>query len=260
MNASVSVLLTFLLLGHGRLFAADQTINPDRPGIADGSESVGRQRFQIEFGIDRQHGSDSAIDQRATSTPLLLRYGVTDRLEVRVETEGYRRASLTGSLQQQTSSSWQPFAVGAKLHLLDRQEGRPGIGWIARISPPSGTGETRSNLTTGDLRLAADYDLSTKWSLNPNAGIGSYEDANGRRFTAGLAALTIQYNLTEKLNAFVDGGLQSPADRSGGSNLQLDAGAAWIFGSNTQLDASVTWTARGSGPNVTWSAGMSRRF
>lgn len=249
-----------LLLAPHPLAAADEPINPDRPGIADGSEAVGRQRFQIEFGINRDHTSDSGVDERATSTPLLFRYGITDRLEARVESQGYQRATVTDGLQRDTSSSWQPFSVGVKFHFLDRQQGRPSLGLIARVSPRSGTGETRSHRTTGDLRLAADYDLSKKWSLNPNLGVASYEGGDGRSFTATLAALTIQYNVTETFNTFVDGGLQSPQDRSGGSTLQFDTGAAWILGGSTQLDASVTWSARGSGPNVTWSAGISRKF
>ena len=260
MKLPLALLATSLLLAPHALAAAEEPINPDRPGIADGSEAVGRQRFQIEFGINRDHTSDSGFDERGTSTPLLFRYGITDRLEARVESQGYHRSTATDGRQRETSSSWQPFSVGAKFHFLDRQEGRPSLGLIARVSPPSGTGETRSRLTTGDLRLAADYDLSKKWSLNPNLGLASYEGSDGRRFTATLAALTIQYNVTEKFNTFVDGGLQSQQNRSGGSTLQLDTGAAWILGNDTQLDASVTWTARGSGPNVTWSAGISRRF
>ena len=249
---------TLLLIAPSRLLAADDPINPDRPGLADGSETVGPQKFQIELGIDRDH--TTATEERSTSTPLLLRYGLTSRLEARLETQGYQRTSSSDGLQRQTSSTLNPLSIGAKFHFLDRQEGRPSLGLIARLTPPSGTGDTKSHLTTGDLRLAADYDLSKKWTVNPNVGVAAYEGPDGRRFSAALTALTIQYNINENLNAFIDGGLQSPQDRDGGSSLQLDTGAAWILGNDTQLDASVTWTARGSGPNVTWSAGISRRF
>jgi hypothetical protein len=257
MKILLTTIAAALLFSPFALCAADDPINPDRPGIADGSETVGRQKFQIELGLERDHASDSGIDERTISTPLLLRYGLTDRIEARVETGGYQRTTISDG---SSSSSLQPVSIGAKFHFLDRQEGRPSLGVIARLFPPSGTGDSRSHLTAGDLRLAADYDLSKKWSLNPNVGVASYEGSDGHRFTAALAAMTLQYNITEKINAFVDGGLQSPEDGHGGSNLQLDTGAAWVIGNDTQLDASVTWTAHGSGANVIWAVGISRRF
>ncbi|HEX3580294.1 MAG TPA: transporter [Thermoanaerobaculia bacterium] len=188
--------------------ADDDLINPDRPGIADGSQTVGRGTFQIETGIDREQG-DNAF-------PTLLRYGISKNFEARVESD----SALTHPL------------LGFKFHFADT----PSLGVIVRA------GEHHE----GDVRLAADINLGEKWSLNPNVGIN--------RDRGALAALTIQYNITQKANVFVDGGYDT-------TQLQLDAGAAWIIGRNTQLDASITWGAHGAGvPNVVYSAGISRRF
>ena len=48
-------------------FADDQVINPDRPGIADGSMTVGRGTFQIETSVER----DDQSHERDLSTPTL---------------------------------------------------------------------------------------------------------------------------------------------------------------------------------------------
>jgi hypothetical protein len=188
--------------------ADDDLINPDRPGIADGSQTVARGVFQLETGVDREKGDNSF--------PTLLRYGISKNFEARVESDN----ALTHPL------------LGFKFHFADA----PSLGVIVRA------GEHHE----GDVRLAADINLGEKWSLNPNIGIN--------RDRGALAALTVQYNLTPHANVFVDGGYDT-------SQLQLDAGAAWILGRNTQLDASATWGARGAGvPNVVYSAGISRRF
>jgi hypothetical protein len=205
------------LFGVAILFAAlslhaaddpEDLINPDRPGIADGSQTVGRAKFQLETGIDREHGENAF--------PTLLRYGITKNFEARVESE----SALTHPL------------IGFKAHFADA----PSLGVIVRA------GEHHE----GDVRLAADFNLGEKWSLNPNVGIN--------RDRGALAALTVQYNLSQRANVFVDGGYDT-------SQLLIDAGGAWIIGRDTQLDASATWGARGRGvPNVVYSAGISRRF
>ena len=214
-----------------------EPINPDRPGIADGSQSVGRGIFQVELGGERDHFADA----REWSTPLLLRYGVSAPFELRVESEGF------------TSNGWAPPSIGFKYHFLDT----PSLGIIARYFPPF-----RAQQYSADLRLAADINLDKdeKWSLNPNIGISTQDDSDGR-FTAALAALTLQYNVSKKFNVFVDGGLQAPESRGGSSSLILDTGAAWIIGNDTQLDVEAGWGAHGqTPPNVFIGAGISRRF
>lgn len=63
----------------------DDYINPDRPGIADGSKVLSAGQFQIEAGLQREdHGSGQVSDQRLF-IPTLLRFGLDNRWEVRVE-------------------------------------------------------------------------------------------------------------------------------------------------------------------------------
>lgn len=235
-----------LLIGPAALAQAPQAdlMNPDRPGIADGSAVVGRGIFQIEAGLERDHDAGD----RSIATPLLLRYGFNKSFEMRVEGNGYVHAN--------GGSGFAPLSIGAKCHFLDA----PSLGIIARLFPPSGTGAQRSHATTGDVRFAADINLGEKWALNPNIGVASQDDGAGH-FTAGLAALTLQYNISDRANVFVDGASQSPEERGGGASLVLDAGTAWIVGSNTQFDISAGWRARGAKPpNLFLAAGISRRF
>ncbi|MEA2240070.1 MAG: hypothetical protein QOC81_4794 [Thermoanaerobaculia bacterium] len=219
-------------------------INADRPGLADSSGVVGPGRFQTEAGLERDHDGDST----AIATPLLLRYGLTKAVELRVEGNGYVHAD--------GANGFAPLSIGAKVHFADA----PSLGIITRVFVPSGSGAQRSHETTGDIRLAADIGLGERWSLNPNIGVASLDDGDGR-FTAGLAALTVQYSFSDHANVFADAALASPEARGGATGLVIDAGAVRIIGSNTQLDVSFGWRAQGStAPNVFWSAGISRRF
>ena len=219
-------------------------INSDRPGLADSSAVVGARVWQIEAGLERDHDADG----RSLSTPHLLRYGATNALEFRVEGDGY--------VHSDGGSGFAPLSLGAKYHFSEA----PSLGVIARVFVPSGTGSQRSHTTNGDLRLAADIDVTEKWSINPNIGVASQDDGDGR-FTAGLAALTLQYSFSDRANVFIDGAAQTPERHGGGTSLIVDTGAAWIIGRDMQFDISAGWGARGStAPNVFWSAGISRRF
>lgn len=238
-----AVVFLFLLASTAVAQDAD-LINPDRPGIADGSAVVGPGIFQLEAGLERDHASDG----RSTATPLLFRYGLSKAFEMRVEGNGY--------IQADGANGFAPVSLGMKYHFADA----PSLGVIARIFVPSGTGVQRSHATAADVRLAADITIGEKWSLNPNVGLGSQDDGDGR-FTSGLAALTVQFNISERANVFVDGSVQSPEQRGGTISLIVDVGGALIVGRNTQLDASAGWGAHGTTPpNVFLAAGISRRF
>ena len=189
-----SAFAVVLLFAAATLPAQEQRdpINADRPGIADGSQTVGRGTFQVELGGERDHFADGNV--RVLSTPLLLRYGLTAPLELRVESAGYGRATAPGF----SASGWSPLSLGFKYHFLDK----PSLGIIARYFPASGSGAFKSEHPSADLRLAADVDLSETWSLNPNVGVTTRNDGDGR-FTAALAALTLQYNVSKTFNVFV---------------------------------------------------------
>jgi hypothetical protein len=238
-------IVAFLFLVALPAFAQDaDLINPDRPGLADGSAVVGPGIFQLEAGLERDHSSDG----RSVATPLLLRYGVSKTLELRVEGDGYIHAD--------GANGFAPLAIGAKYHFA----GDPSMGVIASVSIPSGTGAQRSHATSGGAVFTADINLGEKWSFNPNVGVTSQDDGDGR-FTAGIAALTVQYNLSDRANVFVDGAAQSIERRGGGSSLIVDTGAAWIVGRDTQFDVSIGWGAHGTTPpSVFVGAGISRRF
>lgn len=223
---------------------ADDLINADRPGIADSSTTVGRGTFQAELGVERDDMPDRS---RVTTTPLLLRYGLSKNLELRVETDGRESATIDGAHE----GGYAPVAAGVKWHFADA----PSLGIIGSIAPKSGSGVFRSERIADELRLAADINLGEKWSLNPNVGV-SHEETTGA-----TAALTVQYNLSDRFNVFVDGGYEHPQERGGTYSLNLDAGTAYIVGRNTQLDFSLGWGGHGADvPRVWWAAGISRRF
>jgi hypothetical protein len=257
---SAGLLLT---LSPGALAQEDDYINPDRPGIADGSKVVGDGRFQIETGIQRELRNNDGLNERRLFLPTLLRYGVNEKWEIRVESNVYtwKRESdpLTGTRRSRGTS---PVSLGAKYQFQDSKNSmQPSFGAIFRIFPASGSQEFGTKHTTGDIRLAADWDFAPDWSLNPNLGLAIYEDEQNQKFTARLFALTLNYNPTKTLNFFVDTGVQSPEKKDGSSSVIYDAGIAYLVNRDIQLDLSVgTGPVGTTPPHPFYSLGISKRF
>lgn len=230
--------IAVLLLCAAVARADDDLIDADRPGIADGSHSVKKGRFQIEFGYERD---DSSADQ-LRFFPTLLRYGITDSFELRAESGTFEH--------NDEGSGWDTVSLGFKDHFYDKNN--VSLGVIGRWFFPTGSGEFKSSRHYGDVRLAGDMQFGDRWAINPNAGvaIGSSDSSS----TTATGALTVQYNLTPKSNVFVDGSVQK-------SLVIVDTGAAFILGNDSQIDVSLGWGAHGAdAPRVFWSAGVSHRF
>ncbi len=239
--------------------AADDVINPDRPGIADGSTVIGRGRFQLETGFQHELRDEKGDEERTIFVPTLFRVGLSDRWEARFE--GNTFTTITSGANRTTDVA--PVSVGMKFQ-IQNSAGRhqPSLGTILRVFPPSGSGDLHTNHTTGDLRLAADWDLTSKLSLNPNAGVAFYEDEAGARFVAGLFALTLNYfNATKTINPFVDIGIQTPEGSATGTAVIIDGGLAYLPGRNVQIDVSAGTGANGqTPPHPFFSIGLSLRF
>lgn len=238
-------------------------INPDRPGIADGSTTVGSGHFQIETAIQAEFRHDGDEHDRTIFFPTLLRYGLAEKLEVRVEGNSYSWMRQKDPSGISHSDGFAPTSIGMKYNFREAPEGsnQVSLGAIARVFPPSGSGDFRNTRTTGDVRLAADWEFADKWSINPNIGVGVFQDDSSRTYTAGIFAATLNFAPSKKLSFFADTGIQTPEEKGGKASVIIDGGMAYIIGHDIQLDLSVGTGVSGSTPPHPFiAAGFSKRF
>ena len=242
----------------------EDLINPDRPGIADGSTVIGAKTLQIESGFQEEFRHQKETREHTLFIPTLLRIGISDHWEARIEGNSFtRRSEFDSTGMTNHISGLAPFSIGVKYQIEDSKGIKhPSLGAIFRVFPSWGTSEFRTHHVTGDLRLAADWDFAPrlKLSLNPNVGVGVYEDDKGNAFAAELFAVTLNYLPSRKLNPFIDLGLQAPEEKGGKSAVIVDGGIAYIAGRNIQLDASVGAGVHGhTPPHPFMSLGISFR-
>jgi len=240
-------------------------INADRPGIADGSTVIGSKTFQLESGVQLEYRRSGDSREHTFFFPTLLRFGIGSRWEARIEGNTYTRdTTFASGIQTDQASGFAPTSLGFKYHFYQSSgEHQLSLGTIVRVFPSWGTNEFQTQHTTGDIRLAADWNFAPrlKLSLNPNVGVARYEDDQGRLFTAGLFATTLNYLPTKKLNPYIDIGVQSPETSGGKTAAVLDGGVAYVVGQNLQLDAGIGTRVHGvTGPHPLVEFGVSWRL
>jgi hypothetical protein len=191
---------------------------------------VGKGRLQLETGLqwEPNDGEDSIF------VPTLFRIGLSDRFELRFESNTFTRVAVGGESQ----SGLAPISIGAEAVLLEGEDRRPGVGVIGRFAPASGTNGFESNRMTGDVRLAADWAFAGPFSLNPNIGLGWYE-GDEQTFTTGLFALTLTYAPRPNVAWFIDAGGQTAEVQGGVLSTVVDAGVAYVPRENWQFDISA---------------------
>jgi hypothetical protein len=211
-------------------------ISADRPGIADSAALVGKGTWQIEAGAQWEihDGEDDLF------APALFRIGLSRRLEARVE--GNTLSSKLVGVDRQTGLA--PTSLGLKAGIVLADDDTPGVSMIGRVFPAWGTDAFRSENVTGDVRLAIDWAINDRWSLNPNGGFSWSEDGT-TSFATGLAAVTLAYSRRPNLSWFIDASFQQREAAEGTAATIWDGGVAYIPRQNWQFDISAGARTRG---------------
>jgi hypothetical protein len=232
-----SVVTVLLLSALAATLHAQEAIVADRPGFADGSSVVGKGTFQAELGINVDHDGDSVL-----SLPTLLRWGLSDALELRLESDVVSMSGGEGEVA--------PFAAGFKWRFRD---GAVPLSLLASVGVPSGEGQSASTGFESEVRVVSDIDLGGGFSLTPNAGVAFAE--------GGPASAVFAASLGKEVGAlapFVDFVLRTG---DGDTSMIVDGGVAWIVRDDTQLDVAGGATVLGD-DSSDWflTAGFSRKF
>ena len=259
-------LLVVALLGLSMLTAARaDAISTDRPDVVESSDVVGRGRVQIETGFQSERDVDGGFRTRTRTTPTLLRIGIQDALELRLETDGLTLSRSDGAAPAAGSSQrgWSDVALGVKWHVQDGDEGNgvPGMAWLLHLDADTGSSAFRGQGIRPSLRFVGEWELAHEMSVGVMPGLVLDRNAEGRRFVAGILAVTLGKGWTPAWRSFVELAAQQIASkRNGGSVVTFDAGATYLVNDALQLDVSLSRGLTREAPDLAWGVGASFRF
>jgi hypothetical protein len=242
---------------------AAEPIDTDGPDFVDSSEVVGTGRFQYELELSSEQNRRGADRSSKTSTPTLLKYGISNDIELRLETEGYVRLSNEDAGVASLRTGVGDTALGLKWHSQDRnsESGAPAVSWIAQIDAPSGTDGLGRRGYRPSLRSVWTWDLPHELALGVMPGIKSDTNDAGGRFTSGIFGAVLNRRVTESFRAFVEFSASRVAHgRDGGALADWDIGAAYLLTRDTQIGARTGVAANLNTPSGFVMVELAQRF
>jgi hypothetical protein len=151
-------------------------VDPDRPTITNTTSTVARGAGQIEVGVDAQVHGRARDDDFLVATPLIVRIGVHDKVELRVfDGDPVRWAvGQTGARQQHEIS------LGAKIQLFERgTTTKVSLGLQPQLLPvpPRGKATFWAPLPAVVLLFTVE---PGEWNVSVNAGVKTAPADTGR--------------------------------------------------------------------------------
>lgn len=227
----------------------DDWISTDRPDFVDSPEVLGKGRVQLETGIQQSK------DER--STPLLLRVGVSDRLELRLETDG----RVTDRSDPAHPGGWGDSGLSVKWQLNEGKDGTPTVGLIPQLDFATGSRGFKGNGTRPSLRMPMEWELPHDLSLGVMPGLYRDRDDNGRHYTTGMFGVTLAKGLSERADVFVEVSTPRIAHaRDGGTQASFDFGGGYSLTRDLRLDTGFMVGLNRYTPNLAFTVGLSVRM
>ena len=229
----------------------------DRPDATEAPSVVPKGSFQAELGGFYESFDENGIKTESyTYNTTLLRYGLLDRLELRLGWDIVDQKITDRNLNtEQSISGFSPLLAGVKVAITEEKGCLPEIGLIGHLMLPFTAGSDVKPETTGvDFRFAFAHTLSDRSSLSYNLGA---EWGNDSPEAAYIYTLAYGYAITDAFGAYVE--LYGDFPENSMANHLWDAGITYLVQHNIQLDATVG-TSFTDGQDILLSAGISFRI
>jgi hypothetical protein len=253
------VVACLLLLLAGATGAYGDDLDPDRPDVSSSARTVGAGRVQLESGVllERTRLAGEPTERRL-SVETLLRIGIGERLELRVDAE-----PLVGLRGAQDATDVGDFEIGAKWRFLDAAESTasPTLALLPFVKLPTAPTPIGTGKADYGLLLAASVDLPADFGLDANAGLAAVGQTRpGGHLLQALVSASLSRKLGGALTAFGEVFYASREEWNGRDQVGVDGGLVWTLRPNVALDAAVGTSLYGRAPDVFVRAGGSVRF
>lgn len=251
--------------------AAQAQISADRPGFSNSAATVAPGTFQAELGYDlTQNTSGSETFSTHSLGLLVLRYGVTDKLEVRANVgsigfaERLSNSSETEFESGYFGSSLDGLVTGPSVEVKARlfQSSTTTLTAFSQTSLPmlmSGAFETPDDRARQTLALLLDGALGENVSLTVNGGATFFWAAGVQedRLPSALFIPTLNFSINEQVGAYV--GYFGQYWEFANTNL-VEGGFTFLAHDDTQLDLNFGYRIDDNGDGYFLGLGLAQRF
>lgn len=197
----------------------------DRPGVGTGTGIVGKGKAMWEAGMayDYEDGAKSL-----TFCNSLLRYGLTNNWEMRLELNGLHTWD-----DSEHVIGIDAVNLATKVRLYEGEDAVPSIALLAGLTLPVGSEAFRPSHIAPSLTLLADHDVTDRLNIAYNAGL-DWDGETAAPTT--FAALCFGYQVNDRLGAYIE---NYDYFAKGKKTLwNMDLGLNWMASRRVQLDVA----------------------
>jgi hypothetical protein len=217
----------------------DEPLESDRPNFTNGPTTVGLGRVQLESGYTYTQAVNGDPRHWTHTLPeALLRYGVTERLELRLRWDG----AVFDAVQNRDSdrvarrTGYTDVKPGFKYTMTKTQGWRPATGLIVAVSAPAGTFDQSSREVDCEIDFVYRWDITKRLVLAGSTGNLCTCETNEHQTKVNQSAV-LEYSLTEKLNVFNEWYVICPKDSADDHPRHYyDGGVTYLIAPNLQVD------------------------
>ena len=224
-----------------RTRSKEEPLESDRPDFTESSTTVGYRRLQIESGYTYTQAIAGDPTHDAHDLPeLLVRYGVAERLELRVAwDEGMVFDRCTDRNSGRVVTDRREHRRGVRLQVCVDQAGQMAAANghdYFRYGPDRAAPGQSSGQVDVLVNYLYSWEFTKKLSLNCSTG-NLWTAESGDRFSQFFQSASVEYELTEKLHVFNEWYAFFRRDSSDNRPQHYyDAGLTYLVTPNFQLD------------------------
>jgi len=205
-----------------------QKIVTDRPDQTESSLTVPLKSLQIESGI-LIINEESGLIKKILIPTSLFRYGLTDRLELRLVQQF---ENLENDATSQTNFGISDLVIGAKIQLLKKENINIQIAFLSHLILPTGSNELTNDEFGTVNKLAISHTISDHIGLGYNIGYDNFGEGKGD-FSYSLSS---GLSLTNKVGTYVE--FYGTYTKFSHWGTNFDSGLTYLVKDNLQLDIS----------------------
>lgn len=250
------ILVTLFGLNSNELIA--QTIFTDRPTQTTSSALLSKGHFQVETGAFLSEAGDSFIGQdiqvqQWVFNNTLLRYGLTDRLELRFVQDLSQNRIKVNNVPFNTDVQAQPTLIGAKFQLLKNHDRLPDLALITQLGGNLFTNASFAFQTS--LLLAVDQAINSEWAFSGNVGLNMTNDWIN---TSVVYTAMVTRVINTELSAFFE--YYASLNEVNFNNHALDFGLMYLINDFLQIDAYGGFGLTDATPDLLLGFGLSHKI
>lgn len=174
--------------------------------------SLDRGRFQIEispfsYAHNRRDADGTRIRSHAFDVPALIKYGLTDSLDIQVGAELFvwERSREQGGSDWDTSSGFGDLTVRLKQNLWGNDGGETAMALMPYLVFPTASGGMGEQGVRGGLLVPWAWEIDDDWALDVVPGVAAVRNLDDDALEAEFAGLlTLNRSLADGVDAFAD--------------------------------------------------------